>query len=276
MAKGPRKKKKSSQVYRLIYPRIVKASSTAKRCHAGTTVLYKQLTRKVVLTADNVVVKSGEHISVSEAEAMKVAARADIPVPQLLGTSQTERETSIRMSYIRGETLEKVWPNLSEQQRQDIAAQIRDILIKMRSLTPPEGFIGSCDGTGVWDTRAHFTYDGPVCRDEAEFNGCLSSSLAAKTPEMLRRAFCGQLGTGHGVVFTHGDLAPRNIMIEGGRVTGLMDWEESAWYPAYWEVVKFFERPAGYEWKALAGMIFEEEFLGELVTYNAMARWRNP
>ncbi len=55
----------------------------------------------------------------------------------------------------------------------------------------------------------------------------------------------------HRMVMTHGDLHPRNIMVKldadetsggGGsgdvRVTALIDWELSGWYPEYWEFVK--------------------------------------
>ena len=40
------------------------------------------------------------------------------------------------------------------------------------------------------------------------------------------------------IVFTHGDLDPRNILVEEGHVTGIVDWEQSGWYPGYWEYVK--------------------------------------
>ncbi|KZT28713.1 hypothetical protein NEOLEDRAFT_1167245 [Neolentinus lepideus HHB14362 ss-1] len=42
----------------------------------------------------------------------------------------------------------------------------------------------------------------------------------------------------HRLVFTHNDVAPRNIMIaddDSGRITGLIDWECAAWLPEYWE-----------------------------------------
>lgn len=230
----------------------------------------------VVLNADNVVVKSSESISLSEVEAMRVAARADIPVPRVLDVSKTGKEMQISMSYIQGETLGKLWPDLSADERLDIATQLRGILDKMRALEPPPDFIGCCDGTGVRDTRVHFTYDGPVCKDEAEFNAYLDSSLIDRTPAMLRAAFRGQLRTDHRIVFTHGDLAPRNIMIKDGKITGLIDWEESGWYPSYWEVVKFFERHADYDWKGLADVLFSDDFSNEIVTYTAMAKWRYP
>lgn len=43
----------------------------------------------------------------------------------------------------------------------------------------------------------------------------------------------------HGVVFTHGDLAPRNIMVsDDASITGIVDWEDAGWYPEHWELVK--------------------------------------
>ena len=37
----------------------------------------------------------------------------------------------------------------------------------------------------------------------------------------------------HGIVFTHGDLRPHNIMVEGGRIMSLLDCESAGWY-GYW------------------------------------------
>ncbi|KAF8878819.1 hypothetical protein CPB85DRAFT_1498536 [Mucidula mucida] len=42
----------------------------------------------------------------------------------------------------------------------------------------------------------------------------------------------------HPIVFTHNDIALRNIMVDGDRVTGLIDWECAGWFPAHWEYVK--------------------------------------
>jgi aminoglycoside phosphotransferase (APT) family kinase protein len=40
------------------------------------------------------------------------------------------------------------------------------------------------------------------------------------------------------VVFTHSDLAPRNIILSNNRVSGIIDWEQSGWWPYWWEYVK--------------------------------------
>ena len=50
---------------------------------------------------------------------------------------------------------------------------------------------------------------------------------------------------GHRAVFTHGDLQPRDIIVErlGYRDAGtpelritFVDWETDGWYPEYWEL----------------------------------------
>ncbi|TFK88538.1 hypothetical protein K466DRAFT_613316 [Polyporus arcularius HHB13444] len=36
-------------------------------------------------------------------------------------------------------------------------------------------------------------------------------------------------------VLTHGDLAPRNILVKDGRIVTVVDWETFGWYPDFWE-----------------------------------------
>lgn len=37
------------------------------------------------------------------------------------------------------------------------------------------------------------------------------------------------------LVFTHGDLAGRNLIIKDGKLVGLVDWEWSGWYAEHFE-----------------------------------------
>lgn len=59
---------------------------------------------------------------------------------------------------------------------------------------------------------------------------------------------------GHRMSFTHADLNSRNILVDevvqqggslpvGWRVTGIVDWEMTSYYPEYWEYTKaLYER----------------------------------
>lgn len=58
-------------------------------------------------------------------------------------------------------------------------------------------------------------------------------------------------------MFTHGDLTQHNIIVQGNKVTGLIDWKYAGWYPEYWEYVKFSERFSEHlDWKEYAKGIY--------------------
>lgn len=44
--------------------------------------------------------------------------------------------------------------------------------------------------------------------------------------------------SGHNIVFTHADLNMRNVLVHNGRLSGIVDWENSGWFPEYWDYTK--------------------------------------
>lgn len=238
--------------------------------------MHKLFNRKVVLQPDNTVTKSGKRIAVGEAEALKIATQAGIPAPSVHDVhSAPDGEGRIRMDYIEGQSLDTLWPGMCAVQRKKLARQLREIVEKMRSVVPPPNLIGACDGTEIRDTRLYFTYHSPPCHDEGEFNEFLLSSLYEHIPPLVREAFSRRLRTDHRIVLSHCDLTPRNILVKDGSITGLVDWEDSGWYPEYWEYVKFFQRTADKDWKQYAEDMFPELYHDELVDYIAMTKWQD-
>lgn len=52
-------------------------------------------------------------------------------------------------------------------------------------------------------------------------------------------------------VFTHGDLTPRNVMVDNaGRIAGILDWENAGWYPDYWEYANIMKPSRDRDWMA--------------------------
>ena len=43
--------------------------------------------------------------------------------------------------------------------------------------------------------------------------------------------------------FTHEDLGMHNILVEGGKITAIIDWEYAGWYPEYWDLLSCFVQP---------------------------------
>ncbi|GAB0139162.1 hypothetical protein EsDP_00007375 [Epichloe bromicola] len=251
-------------------------SESEDEIEPGATVLHKMFNRRVVLHSDKTVVKSGKRVVPGEAEALKVAVRVGVPAPRVHNVHTTsDGQTRISMDYIQGQPLDKLWPDMSVDQKKSIARQLREVVEKMRSVPPPPHIIGACDGTEIRDTRQYFTYHSPPCHDEKSFNDFLLAALYEHTPSLVRAAFSRRLRTHHRVVFSHCDLTPRNILVQDGKIKGLVDWEDSGWYPEYWEFVKFFQRPADKDWKQYAEDIFPELYHDELVDFIAISKWQN-
>lgn len=90
-------------------------------------------------------------------------------------------------------------------------------------------------------------------KSEVEFNEFLCTQTGRSNTPWIRMIH-SFMRDDHAIVLTHGDLHPRNIMVvwEGAmsigdtssalesdiRITSILDWEMSGWYPEYWEFVK--------------------------------------
>jgi hypothetical protein len=57
--------------------------------------------------------------------------------------------------------------------------------------------------------------------------------------------------------FAHGDLLPRNILVEGSKISGMLDWETAGYYPEFWKYCRMHDpgwmTPA---WSCVLGRIF--------------------
>lgn len=217
--------------------------------------------------------KSGRQIDLGEADALRIAENHGVPVPHVYKVeTDPDGLRHIWMDYIPGNTLGKIWDSLSEDEKKDIAKQLRAILEHMRSIPPPEAHIGSCEGRGVIDMRRYATEECPPCRDEKEFNDFLLSGILDGLPNM-RSGLTQRLRTDHRVVFTHGDFRPSNIMVRDGKVVALLDFEAAGWYPEHWEYVKWFQRLGTdpRDWWRFMDDIFPEAYHDEFVDYVALS-----
>lgn len=124
-----------------------------------------------------------------------------------------------------------------------------------------------------WDA-GYDSYTGGPFQDEHAFNTFILD-FPPSTPNAIRTALTARLRSGHRVMFTHGDLSQHNILVKDNKITGLIDWEYSGWFPEYWEYIKFFERPTPHnDWSDYAEVIFSQPY--ELVDYQAISHWHRP
>jgi aminoglycoside phosphotransferase (APT) family kinase protein len=198
--------------------------------------------RKITLSGDDddlVVTKSG-HLRDHEIRNMQfVAANTTIPVPKIREVSWEDPiRRYFEMDHMPGKQLSKAWKGLNVEQKRSIAAQLRGYVDQLRNLKGD--YIGAVDrGKAVIGQRR--TLECGPFDTEKEFNSFLFDDLVHTVPRLTKHYARHALFDNHEIVFTHGDLVPRNILVdENAKVTAILDWEEAGWYPEYWEYKKAF------------------------------------
>ncbi|KAH9855223.1 hypothetical protein C2E23DRAFT_724963 [Lenzites betulinus] len=80
------------------------------------------------------------------------------------------------------------------------------------------------------------------------------ASLLARLPRNAR------------VHLVHGDLLPRNILVNGSTITAILDWEFAGFYPDFWEYVRMHHRAFGSPgWDYVLARLFPGPYQEELV-----------
>ncbi|KAF5973627.1 ubiquitin interaction domain-containing protein [Fusarium bulbicola] len=178
----------------------------------------------------------------NEYNALKVLEqKTNIPAPlafDIVSLSNNEDDLSyLLMSRVPGTPLAICRDSLSDQDYANLSVQLKGCVSQIRDIPKPANHdmvICNTLGEACRDPRIRdWSPIGPFA-DEASFSQNLRFS-----DEPSRR--------GHKIVFTHGDLNPRNIMMErisnsagatGWRLSGIIDWETAGYYPDYWDYTK--------------------------------------
>lgn len=183
----------------------------------------------------------------NEADVLRfVKAHTTIPVPEVI-SSDWDR---ITMEYIEGQTLKEAWPVLTPDQRTGILDQLRHYIAEMRAL--PGTSLGRLNGQGVSVPSIMERSGGPFSTI-GEFHDWLVCPRGGPRREsMYWHQITSKLrGQHYSIVFTHADLAARNIMVRDGRIVAILDWEFSGWYPEYWEYVFALRGLDNIDWESL-------------------------
>ncbi|KAJ7650857.1 kinase-like domain-containing protein [Roridomyces roridus] len=192
------------------------------------------------------VVKTTRHTIPTEALTLDyIAANTSIPVPRVHHLYKDGYGYQyLVMDYVDGIELEVAWKTLGPQERLAVVHQLRDYIGQLRALKPPHpGAVEAVNGGLCHDFRVRggegFRFD-----TVSEFQLLLGRSwiLENKRDKYERHASALQRCASRTcrTVFTHCDLAPRNILVSGSRIVGIVDWEMSGWYPEYWEYTQAY------------------------------------
>ncbi|KAJ5143212.1 uncharacterized protein N7515_001999 [Penicillium bovifimosum] len=229
------------------------------------TTLHSLGNRTVIRIGNDLVVKSG-NLQSHEAQNLRfIATNTTIPVPKVHDIQWKDgKVVAIVMDYMPGKRLDEAWDTLDSDQKFSIASELHSYINQLRDLKGD--YIGAVDrGPAIIGQIA--SIEGGPFDTEQQFNEFILGDIVKSAPEILRHHAKFALMDGHEIVFTHSDFAPRNILVEGGRVTAILDWEYAGWYPAYWEYIQALRqlKPMP-DWPEYLSRIlpprFEKEYIG--------------
>lgn len=193
----------------------------------------------IVKLSDSVVIKLGSDMDFDQVEILNYIMQhtKNVPIPEPLGAFKIEDISYVFMTRIIGTTLEMRWPTMTKEEKCTFRDHLDAILVELRQIPPPPNYsLGWNDRCK--DTRWYTRHSGPIV-SEKEFNDFLLSNPLPRTTKTYLEMMRSRLQDDHKIVFTHGNLQPRNIMVADDlTIVGLIGWEMGGWYPEYWEHVK--------------------------------------
>jgi aminoglycoside phosphotransferase len=201
---------------------------------------FRKRNGTVLFLSNNICVKYGTSTRLSEATTMQfIAKHTSIPVPRVYCAFTNQNRTYIVMERMHGEPVGAGWFKRSEESKDKILCQLKEMVEEMRRLPPPESIgVAHVDGGPLYDPRLPGTSNhfGPF-RTIQDFHRHLRGGLEAHPQHKpdISRLISQQDKAQSAPVFTHGDLSSLNIIASGDTIVGIIDWETAGWYPSYWE-----------------------------------------
>ncbi|KAF5018117.1 hypothetical protein F66182_9910 [Fusarium sp. NRRL 66182] len=160
-----------------------------------------------------------------------------IPAPWALDVVSDGKRTHLLTLRLPGVPLAHAMDMLSDRDCRDFVSRMQDYVTQLRAIPRPNGGDDSiCNIFGDACSDPRIRDGNPIgpFKDEEAFSRYL------RYPDDPARR-------GHKIVFTHADLNLRNILVDritrpdgtrGWTLVGIVDWENSGFYPEYWDCTK--------------------------------------
>ncbi|OQE94751.1 hypothetical protein PENNAL_c0003G03888 [Penicillium nalgiovense] len=175
--------------------------------------------------------------SINEGQTLKLVERyTSIPASLWVDDYQGTHRVVI-MTANSGQTLDTVFHRLSYSERKQLTKDLKSALSQLRSIPNHTPYrFGNSHGGPLFDYR----FPSGICgsfHQISEFNSFLAHNhVLNETRDKVAAVYARTYRS----VFTHADLNTSNILIDHGRLSGIVDWECAGFYPEYWEFTKLF------------------------------------
>ncbi|ESK95592.1 hypothetical protein Moror_12666 [Moniliophthora roreri MCA 2997] len=133
-----------------------------------------------------------------------------------------------------GQSLDNVIDSISHAQLDHVADQLSDMLNRMSKIT--SSWLGIADGSPY--RNMFFPYylqpERPF-KNVEDFINAFCQIFRIHLTEPYIESILADLPRDAPITFTHADLLPKNIIVDGTMITGIIDWGTGGFYPFYRE-----------------------------------------
>lgn len=145
-----------------------------------------------------------------------------------------EQNTVLIMTEVPGQPLSSVFHRLSYEEREQLSQDLKSTIHQLRRIPNFSSYrFANAFGGALFDYRVGGTF-GPFAQASDFHNYIIPSYTSENTKAPMRPIHARYQES----FFTHADLNWRNIIMNQGRLSGLVDWECAGYCPQYWEFTK--------------------------------------
>lgn len=145
-----------------------------------------------------------------------------IPAPRVVDVGEYNGKTYLIMTRLPGQHLAEVNHLMSYAERERFADDLADCVSQLRKIPNHTPYLfANTVGGPIVDHRIPDEKGGPF-NSERDFNNHLTSHLNC-TPDKVLDGLT--MREDHCSYFTHSDFFSFNLLVEGGRLSGIVDWE---------------------------------------------------
>ena len=199
---------------------------------------------RIMLLSENLVAKQCRRSEINDAlGAIEFAQQLGIPVPPVRRVITDQQNAYCIMDRIEGITLDNIWLNLGWFLTIKVALQLRSIVKRLRSVTSSTaGSLVSGECRSFWledqyglPRRSRSEEFSSFFRFWANFTTLRKAWHSAAQGIVVDSKELSSLESKGLFVFTHHDLAPRNLLLSPSGELWVLDWDFSGFYPIYFE-----------------------------------------
>jgi Phosphotransferase enzyme family len=178
-----------------------------------------------------------------EADALRFLNNCDLdlPIPRIVDSFVVGQYAYILMTKIEGDMLVHKLETMSDEQLRVIVEDLFTVLRKLWTLQQPKQDVGkvmlSASGRGMPSPVLLFADSEGPFDSILEFYVYMSRHLFDSVEEFKELyPNASQTIMSDNIVYVHADLRSHNILVKDGRLSGIVDWENSGWLPLHWQL----------------------------------------